>query len=124
MVSWRVILKNTDVLAIFIPHTNRHTKKTVTIILLSTEKRNKKYQNFTPKHSPNTRRNKKNYVYIVKYIQISSSDDSLALPPSLPSFLPSPPSPPYISYFSFSKTDLSRFPSRRWLGNLSHPSMG
>lgn len=91
----------------------------------------------TPKHWNNETKHKE--IKKITFIQLSTwralapmthpSCNMRSYPPSLP---PSPPlaSPPYISYFSFSKTDrwlsllVSRFPSRRWLGNWSHSSMG
>lgn len=91
----------------------------------------------TPEHWNNETKHKE--IKKITFIQLSTwralaptthpSCNMRSYPPSLP---PSPPlaSPPYISYFSFSKTDrwlsllVSRFPSRRWLGNWSHSSMG
>ena len=88
MVSEPVIKKYTDVLAILIPHTNRLTKKTVTIMLRSTEKKTNKTQGEIKKIS---------YDYTVKYMKSSSPDDSSviqhAIIPTLPTSPPSPPLP-------------------------------
>lgn len=81
-----------------------------------------------------TQRNKKYYVYTVKYMKSSSPDDSSlmqhAIIPTLPPSFPSPRVPSlHLILLLFKNRSLlsllvSRFPSRRWLGNWSHSSMG